>query len=142
MNDERKLSGRCHCGGISYVVTGEASPVGHCYCRNCQRLTGTGHSSAAIFPQSRVAVSGTPTEYSFTTKAGVVETRFFCPTCGSCVLGKNSAAPSMLGIALGTLDDVNALQPQAAIHAQQRASWDVLDERIHNFEGSAVAQGK
>jgi hypothetical protein len=142
MNDERELSGRCQCGQISYVVIGVPIVIGHCYCKNCQRLTGAGHSSAAMFPESRVQITGTLTEYSFHPTPETVDTRLFCSTCGSQVLGKNSAAPNMLSIALGTLDNPNALPPQGSIYVKQKANWDLVDENIRVFEGSAAGQVK
>ncbi len=137
-SDERVLSGHCLCGRVSYVVRGEPIGVGHCYCRTCQRLTGTGHSSGALFPASSIEVTGELREYSVESSPGIVDQKFFCPTCGSSVLARNGAAPDLLSLTLGTLDDVNALRPQLGIYAAQKPSWDVLDEGIRNLDGSAV----
>lgn len=136
----RRLSGQCMCGQVSYVVTGAPVVVGHCYCKNCQRLSGAGHSSAAMFPASSVEIQGTPSEYSFDPAPGVIDTRLFCSTCGSNVFGRNSAAPGMLSVSLGSLDDASALTPQGAVYVKQRASWDSLDENVRSFEGSAAGQ--
>src|SRR5262249_39677431 len=130
------------CGRVSYVVTGEPIAVGHCYCGNCQRLSGAGHSTGAMFPESNFEVSGALTEYSFRPAPDVVDTRLFCPTCGSQMLARNSAAPGLLSITLGSLDDANDLTPHAAIYVKQKADWDLVDERLRIFEGSAVGQVK
>jgi hypothetical protein len=137
---ERKLSGRCQCGEISYVVTGTPVAVGHCYCKNCQRLSGAGHSTAAMFPESSFAITGSPREYAFEPAPGVVDTRLFCPACGSQLFGKNSGAPGMLAVALGTLDDSNAILPGLSIYVAQKPNWDLVDEKLRVFEGTAKGQ--
>jgi hypothetical protein len=137
---ERKLRGGCQCGQVSYVATGDPILVGHCYCRNCQRLSGAGHSTAAMFSESSIAITGTLGAYSFEPAPGVVDTRLFCPTCGSQLMGKMSAIPGKLSIALGTLDDANALAPQVAIYVGKKAHWDLVDDRLRAFEGTAAGQ--
>jgi hypothetical protein len=136
----QKLSGRCQCGEVSYVVSGPPVAVGHCYCKNCQRLSGAGHSTAAMFPESSFDVSGSPREYVFEPAPGVVDTRLFCPTCGSQVFGRNSGAPGMLAVALGSLDDPNAVLPQLAIYVAQKPNWDLVDEKLRVFDGTAKGQ--
>lgn len=138
----RELSGRCLCGEVSYVVTGEPIAAGHCYCRSCQRLGGAGHSSGALYPESSFAIAGAPSEYSFESAPGVVDSRLFCPTCGSNILSRSSAAPNLLTLMLGSLDDVNAITPELAIYVKQKADWDMLDEGIANLEGSAIGHVK
>jgi hypothetical protein len=135
---ERMLAGRCLCGRVSYRVKGEPIGVGHCYCRTCQRLTGTGHSTGALFPESSFEISGTLSEYSFESSPGVVDRKMFCPNCGSSMFARNGAASHLLSLTLGTLDDVNALRPQLGIYVKQKPAWDVLDDGLRNLDGSAM----
>ena len=132
------LSGRCHCGKISYLVTGAPVAVGHCYCKSCQRLSGAGHSTAAMFPAAAFTITGTPAEYAFEPAPGIVDTRLFCSACGSQVFGRNSAAPNMLAVALGTLDDASAVAPAVAIYVGQKAKWDLVHGELRVFEGTAA----
>ena len=40
----KKISGRCKCGQIAYSGELVDAPMFRCYCRDCQQLTGAGHS--------------------------------------------------------------------------------------------------
>lgn len=40
-----KLEGGCLCGAIRYCINGKVRFVSQCCCRDCQRATGTGHTT-------------------------------------------------------------------------------------------------
>ena len=39
------IEGGCLCGAVRYEANAEPAFAVHCYCRQCQRITGAGHAS-------------------------------------------------------------------------------------------------
>lgn len=128
------LTGRCLCGAISYEIDGDPVVVAHCHCRDCQRLSGAGHTTGAMFPDAGIRLRGEPASYSLTSEAGNTVERLFCGRCGSPLFGRNTGMPGFMTVSLGTLDPSDGLTPQAAIFARSRRSWDVMDPTLPTFD--------
>ena len=99
-----------------------------------QRASGTGHMSLAFFKKEDVAISGATASYPSTAESGNINTRHFCPVCGSRVYGENSARPGVIGIAVGCLDDNDWFAAQAVVYTRNRPAWDETPEDVPNFE--------
>jgi hypothetical protein len=125
--------GRCLCGSVEYEAEGVPVIVAHCHCEDCQRLTGAGHSSGAMFATSRFRLTGTVREYQLTSDAGNVVTREFCPSCGSPILGRNTGMPGFVTVSLGTLEDSSAFEPGVVVFARNRKPWDTMDASVPTF---------
>ena len=131
-------SGHCLCGRVRYAVEGDPVIVAHCHCDDCQRLTGSGHSTGAMFPVDSLRLEGDIAEYELTSENGNRVTRVFCPNCGSPILGKNSAMQGFATLNLGTMDDSSDLMPGVTVFARNRKPWDVLDESIQTYDAQPV----
>ncbi|HEY8123692.1 MAG TPA: GFA family protein [Myxococcota bacterium] len=131
--DDGVHSGRCLCGGIHFETTGPPTIVAQCCCVDCQRLTGTGHSTGAMYASDRVRLTGEVTEFRLTSEAGNEVTRVFCPKCGSPILGRNSGMPGFVTLSLGVFDDSSAFDPQVAIFTRSRRPWDALSDAVDCF---------
>ena len=128
------FTGRCLCGNCSYTIEGEPVVVAHCHCLDCQRLSGAGHTTGAMFPEEGVTLTGAPATFSLTSDGGNTVTRLFCGTCGSPLFGKNAGMPGFMTVFLGTLDAPDTLTPQVAIFARTRRQWDVMDASLTSFK--------
>jgi hypothetical protein len=126
-------TGRCLCGACAYEIDGEPVVVAHCHCLDCQRLSGAGHSTGAMFASDGVRLSGPVRSYDLAGDSGATVTRLFCPDCGSPLFGRNSGMPGFMTVTLGTLDDPSGLEPQVAIFARSRRTWDVMDAGLATF---------
>ena len=134
IRDDQTLRGRCLCGSVMFEVTGPPQIVAHCHCDDCQRLTGAGHSTGAMYPVSRFKMAGPIGEHRLTSDAGNVVTRGFCPGCGSPIFGRNSGMDGYVTISLGTFDDSSMFEPAVVIFARNRRPWDVMDPSLPTFE--------
>ena len=132
--DDRVHAGRCLCGGVVFEARGAPTIVAHCCCLDCQRLTGTGHSTGAMFPSAEVRLSGETAEFRGTSEAGNQVTRVFCPRCGSPILGRNTGMPGFVTLSLGAFEDASAFEPAVAIFTRSRRPWDLLSEAIPHFD--------
>ena len=126
--------GGCLCGAVRYEAEGEPVVVAHCHCKDCQRGSGAGHSTGAMFKADKFRLTGRVAEYKLISEHGNVVTRVFCPACGSPILGRNDGMQGYVTITLGTVDDSSDLEPQVAIFARNRRPWDTMDESLAIFE--------
>lgn len=127
-------SGHCLCGNVSYEVIGDPVIVAHCHCDDCQRLTGSGHSTGAMYPLDSLTLDGEVSEYELISENGNRVTRVFCPNCGSPILGRNSGMEGFATLSLGTMDDSNDLVPGVTVFARNRKPWDAMDESVQTFD--------
>ncbi len=142
MSGEIEAKGQCLCGAVRIAIKGTPVRMAQCHCRDCQRASGTGHVSNAIFPASDVTVSG-PTK-SFTVKAdsGNDYTRHFCPECGSRLFGTHSGRPGMLIVHVGMLDDSGWFSPQVVLYTRSRPGWDMTTDDVPSYETSPPMPAK
>jgi hypothetical protein len=127
--------GGCLCGAVRFETTGAPVIVAHCHCEDCQRLTGAGHLTGAMYPMDRFRLEGPGREFILRSEAGNEVTRVFCPTCGSPILGRNSGMPGFVTVSLGTMEDSSAFEPGVTIFARNRKPWDAIDPAIPTFDG-------
>src|ERR1700687_1473959 len=76
-------AGGCCCGAVRYEIAAEPIRGFQCQCRDCQRDTGSGHSSVMVFPRSAVCVTGPVSEFTRATDSGAGKSKGFCGSCGS-----------------------------------------------------------
>lgn len=116
--------GGCQCGAVRYESNSEPAFSIKCYCRQCQRITGTGHAVSFALPADSVTLSGALTTYELTAESGNrVESRF-CPTCGSPVMKCTEGHPQWLFFHAATLDDPSLFNPGKEIYRETRQPWD------------------
>ena len=129
-------SGGCHCGAIRYDVDGEPQHVALCHCSDCRRSAGAPMVSWAAFTADALTVTqGQPVTFNSSGAA----MRSFCGTCGTGLFYRNAdMLPGIVDIQSVTLDDPEALPPEAHIQVAERLHWmDDLDSltRFERFPG-------
>ena len=128
-----KFSGSCLCGGVEY--SGETDGGGgHCYCADCRKSSGTGHSSHLIAPEGDFDYSGQLNFYASPADSGNVVNRRFCPSCGSPVFSTNSGYPGLVFVRASTLDDARVFSPQVVVYASRAPAWDPVAEGLPTFD--------
>ena len=127
-------SGRCLCGAVTYEVAGEPVVVAHCHCEDCQRTSGAGHSTGAMFRSDQLSVRGPVADFEFPSGADTVVTRSFCPACGSPLFGRNTRMAGFTTVTVGTLDEPDAVAPQVVVFTRSRRRWDPVEATLPSFE--------
>ncbi len=79
-------------------------------------------------------ITGETASYDATAYSGNVNTRRFCPRCGSRLFSRNSARPGVIGIAVGCADDNARFSPQAAVYNKRCEVWDGIPLDIPKFD--------
>ena len=127
-------SGQCLCGACTYEIDGEPIVVAHCHCLNCQRGSGAGHTTGAMFAEADVRLSGAVSSYAMPSAAGNTVTRLFCGTCGSPMLASNTGMPGFVTVPLGTMQAPDCLEQQVVVFARSRRPWDCMDDRLQTYD--------
>lgn len=130
-----KFEGGCACGAVRYATDADPVMAGHCQCRHCQQLSGSGHTSFAAFPAAAVDVRGEIKYWSYTADSGNEASRGHCPVCGAMVFGKTSGMKDILAVQLASLDEPSAVTPQMVFFNGRAQSWDHLDPALPKFPG-------
>jgi len=130
----KPYTGGCACGAVRYEIKAEPVFSNECQCRQCQQRSGAGHGSYMTFAgRANVSLSGRPTEWEVAGDSGKAKRPAFCATCGTPVYQTYPAAPDLITIAVGSLDDPGRYRPQAVTYASRAHDWDRVDPALTKF---------
>lgn len=121
------LVGRCLCGAVHYMTDAEPMLVGHCYCVDCRKASGTDHGTHVGVPEAAFTLSGEVKAFESAADSGSMIARNFCPECGCAVFSRNSSMPGMIFIRASSLDDPSQVTPQLSVYAASAPDWAVFD---------------
>jgi hypothetical protein len=132
---ERKIAmlrGSCLCRGIRYEISGALTGARNCHCSMCRKAHGAAfRSRASVRTADFRLVSGNDLLTFFESSPGTH--RGFCRICGSPIVSKFDADPSVLGLPLGALDDDPGIRPKMHIYVADKAPWHVISDDLPQF---------
>lgn len=130
-----RYTGGCACGAVRYEADHEPMVELHCQCLQCQKRSGTGHSSYLTFAnRPAVKTSGKVTEWRVAGDSGNFKLHAFCPVCGTPVYVTFEANPDMIAIHTSSLDDAAGFAPTFVTYGVRGHVWDPLDPALQVFE--------
>ena len=110
-----KVTGRCHCGQISFEAEIDSTRVGICHCTDCQTLTGTAfRTTVPSLPGTFALRSGTPKIYIKTAESGNKRTSY--------------------GLRVGVLDGRADLRPARQGWCRSALPWSMDLTGVERFE--------
>ncbi len=135
MSDEVYLGGGCTCRAVRYRMTSLPMIVHACYCRWCQRETGTAFALNALIESDRVVLAaGEPELVQTPSYSGKGQTIARCPGCRVAVWSHYAGAGDRLKfVRVGTLDDPERLPPDVHIYTMSKQPWVVLPPGARAF---------
>ena len=127
-------NGGCLCGAVRYTIAAPIAELRACHCTNCQKASGAGGSvNAAVKSTDFKLTKGEPRRYSGIADSGRTLNRFFCAECGSPIYSQRAAAPEMMMVRAGTLDDSSGLKVTASIWTKSARSWGHIEPSSKQF---------
>ena len=124
---EIELRANCACGEVTLSVAGRIRSMFMCSCEDCQRATGTGHSTVALASPADVTITGPTRNFARSAHSGATLTRWFCPQCGTPLYAQSSRAPDLLMLAVGLFGaDTDWFVPNQLIFARSHRDWDAI----------------
>ncbi len=99
--------GGCLCGALRFQARAQPVRLTLCYCRFCQRATGSSHMVEPIFNESDFEViAGSSSIYSLTSSGSGKQVNVqFCAQCGTKICLTFERFPFVVGVYAGTFDD-------------------------------------
>lgn len=125
------LTSSCACGAVTMHVEGQVLSMLMCSCLDCQKATGTGHSTVALVSSPSLSVAGETKRFDRTADSGATFRRHFCPDCGTPLYGQSSRAPDMRMLPVGFFAGETAwFDPGQLIFARSRQAWDLFADHL------------
>lgn len=121
--------GGCQCGAVRYRASGEPIMVAVCHCSMCRRAHAAPSVAWAMYSQAQVEFTGELKRYTSSAEAE----RSFCPRCGSQLAFTASFLPELVDIAVGSLDDPEALPPSLHYWGERQLSWCHYADKLPVF---------
>ena len=128
------LEGGCLCGAIRYQLHGPSLFISQCCCRDCQKATGTGHTTIIGIHKDQLRIAGEPATYTNTGDTGGNVTRHFCGKCGGRIYTSGDAPGDHVMVQAGSLDNPEQIAPESVIYTKDRIPWDLVDTELPHFE--------
>ena len=129
------LSAHCDCGATTLRAKGRIISMFQCACDNCQRVTGSGHSSVVLLPADAVSVTGATKSHARPADSGATFTRHFCPECGTTIYAQSSRAPAFKILPVGLFSGQNDwFMPNQLIFNRSHRDWDLVAEHLPRYE--------
>jgi hypothetical protein len=127
------MEAKCQCGQLSVMLPGPTQTVVACHCSYCQRRSGSPFGVLAYYPAETLKISGNASLYERPTASGGKFETYFCPTCGSSVYAKAGKHPSMLGVAVGAINDPRFPAPARSVWEEGKHEWVTMPDLTEHF---------
>jgi len=128
------ITGRCACGAVRYECSADPIMGANCYCRDCQRSTGTAMASVMLVPKVALKITGDLKFYQSTGDSGGRVNRGFCPNCGSPIVSLISASESMVALKAASLDDPSIFKPIVQVYMKSAPPWAPVRDDLPKFD--------
>ena len=129
------LTTTCDCGAIALHAQGQPISMFQCACLNCQKASGSGHSSIVLFRQTDAGVTGLTKTFVRPADSGATFTRHFCPECGTTIFAVSSRAPDLRIVPAGLFAGQNDWYvPNQLIFARSHVAWDLIADHLPRHE--------
>lgn len=129
------LTAHCDCGAVTLTARGRVVSMFQCACENCQRVSGGGHSNAALLPEAAVSMTGETKSFARPADSGAIFTRHFCPSCGTTLLAQSSRATDLRILPVGLFAGANDwFVPNQLIFARSHRHWDLIADHLPRHE--------
>ncbi|HEY2071376.1 MAG TPA: GFA family protein [Rhizomicrobium sp.] len=127
------ITGGCLCGALRYEVSGAPGAMGHCYCEDCRKASGSGFIPFMMVPAPQLRITGAVLTHSKLLQNGRHADRNSCAVCGGLVFGGILGKTEQHTIYAGSLDDPTLFKPAIAINVQGRPDWALVPEGLTQF---------
>ncbi|HMT05481.1 MAG: GFA family protein [Solirubrobacterales bacterium] len=122
------MTGECMCGIVTFEVNQPLIGAALCYCKRCQRRTGTGVSATGLTqPGSFVITAGEKSVRVYEPGDGGFN-KYFCGECGGHLYTCHPDNPDILAIRLGALNEDPGIRPLAHQFTDYAAPWFPVPE--------------
>jgi hypothetical protein len=117
--------GSCLCGAIKFEISDKISDIVCCHCSLCRKAQGSAFATNANVDKGHFNfISGEDNLTAYPTST--TQAKYFCKTCGSPIMSKNTLSPDLIRIRLGTIESDILERPGAHIFVASKANWETI----------------
>ncbi|MEY1557091.1 GFA family protein [Yoonia sp. R2331] len=95
-----------------------------CHCRDCQQLTGTGHSEMVPLERNTFQIDGPYKTFEMQGGSGQSTFSGFCTNCGSQLTRRSERSNDRIYAHASSLDDPGRHAPTRSIYIDAAQPWD------------------
>lgn len=128
MSETTPFEGGCLCGACRYGSAGPPLNIRACHCRRCQKATGSPFYARVMVPLDSLRMTG-PVKWF---DAGTGVRRGFCGDCGTTLFSERRSA-NTIGLAMGSLDNPDAVAPTEHIWTASKQLWLTFDDGLPQY---------
>lgn len=126
--------GGCLCGAVRFEVAGELAGIQLCHCTMCRRASGAAFAAnMPVRADDFRFVAGEAKVKVYESSPG--KQRLFCADCGSPIISRSDAAPGLVRVRAGTLDEPASTQALFHFHVASKASWLQITDDLPRYPG-------
>ena len=89
--DNEKIKGRCFCGAVELIVTGEPSAMGYCHCKDCAAWSATPINSYSFWGFDQLEITKGLENIQTFCKTDHSK-RKFCKKCGGHIMTEHPSS--------------------------------------------------
>jgi hypothetical protein len=129
-----KFSGHCLCGSVSFEFSAEPEFPHCCHCDDCRRASGSVYGSFVYVSAEALQVTGEMRSYAHQNDQSSTMTKYFCPSCGSHIIGTNSKTPERRAVWVGVINDASWFKPEVYFYASRKLPHAPVDPEVETFD--------
>jgi len=130
---ESEIQGSCHCGDVSFKVTGKPRIILNCHCDDCKKRNGGAFSKYLVVNESDLHVSKGNKSLASYSAEGKGE-KYFCSNCGSPIYNKNARYPGIFMVFYGSINDQKQITPMFNVYCESMSGWVSALGKLKSFE--------
>jgi len=122
------------CGKVEFSVSESLLGMGLCYCKRCQRRTGTAFSATTLTKPGTFEVTKGAEHVKTYEPGGDGWNKSFCNECGSHLFTTNPENPELIAVRAGAFDGDPGVRPGLHQFTNYAAEWwPVPDDELAHF---------
>jgi len=130
-----QVTGGCMCGAVKFEVNAPLLGAARCYCKRCQRRTGTAFSQTGLTQPGSFRITDGEEHVRMYEPGGDGWNKGFCAQCGSHLLTRNAENPDLLAVRMGALDQDPRIPVRAHQFVAYVAPWyEIPEDGLPRFE--------
>ena len=125
--------GSCLCGKVKFTITNKINNIIYCHCSMCRKAQGSAfatNGNVALIDFKFLSGENNLTDYSYSEN----QKKYFCKTCGSPIMSKNTLDPENVRIRLGTIETDIHEHPEAHIFVTSKANWEEISDNLPQYD--------
>lgn len=125
--------GSCLCGAVQFEIVGSIRNIVCCHCSKCRKAQGSAFATNGIVDAGDfIFKSGGDNLTGYESSPG--QTKYFCKTCGSPIMSRNTSRPDQVRVRLGTIESDIEERPMAHIFVGSKANWEEISGTLPQYE--------